>query len=122
MSVGRLKGGISRREAGSAAERDAALKSAKYVDMHEASYIFQPTVVESLGSINEAGSTFMSKTGRKISVQSAMTGRPDFCFRDSLFLFSVSMLFYYTTVLLRRRRINDHSSLFYLCTFLFPGN
>jgi len=34
----------------------------------------------------------------------AMTGRSAFCFTDSTFLFSVSMLFYYTTVLLSRRR------------------
>ena len=51
------------------------------------------------------------------------TERPAFCFSDSPFSFSVSMLFYFLIVLWSRMRSKYHFS-FFLCItqFLFPGN
>ena len=47
----------------------------------------------------------------------AMTERLAFCFSDSPFSFSISMLFYFLIVLWRRRRSKDHSSLFLYFVF-----
>jgi len=80
--------------AGSAAEGVAARKSTKYSDI-ETNYMFQPIAVGSLGPMNVSKCAFLSKLGRKLSTHSK---RPAFCFNDSPFSFSISMLFYFLTV------------------------
>jgi len=68
------------RVAGSAAERAAARKSAKYTDI-KTNYMFQPIAVQSLGPINASGCAFLSKLGRKLSIQSGDDRETSFLFQ-----------------------------------------
>jgi len=90
-----------------------ARKAGKYTKM-ATSHIFQPLAIESLGPINASGCTFLVKSGSQAFCPVWRWQRPGFRFSESLFWFSVLMLFYSTTVLWRRRS-SDHSSF----TFFF---
>ena len=57
------------REAGTAAERAAELKIAKYSSLED-NCIFQPIAVESTGPLNETACQFLKDLGRRISAQS----------------------------------------------------
>jgi len=85
------------RVAGSAAEGAAACKSAKYTDI-ETNYMYQPIAVESLVH-TRLGVHSCPNLVASFPLSLAMTERPAFCFSDSPFSFSVSMLFYFLIVL-----------------------
>ena len=67
-------------EAGSAAEEEAARKTAKYSNIH-ANHISQPVSVESLGPINVSGRVFLSKLARKLADQSGDDTEISFLFQ-----------------------------------------
>jgi len=67
------------RSADSAAELAASRKSAKYADLLQ-SHLFQPTAVETSGSMNSSTATFFTDLGHKISSVSGEV-------REAFFLF-----------------------------------
>ena len=87
------------REAGAAAERVAELKIAKL----EGKCIFQPIVVELLGSLNETACQFMTDLRRRISAQSGDEREREWLSVPKVLLsFSDSTLSCSTTVLSRQ--------------------
>jgi len=72
--------GGSAREAGSAAKTAALHKEAKYATLQR-THLFQPVVVESLGTVEEATSSFLSELGHRISVLSGDNRETSFLFQ-----------------------------------------
>ena len=69
-------------EAGSVAELAAAWKSAKYTNL-DTGYTFQPTAIETPGSINNSARNFLGQNlGRKISLQSGNEREASFLFQQ----------------------------------------
>ena len=66
--------------AGSAAERAAAKKIAKYTDLAR-THIFCPLAFESLGPMNELGQSFISELGRRIAATTGDTREGSFLFQ-----------------------------------------
>jgi len=60
----------SAREAGTAAKTAAQRKEAKYAPL-QGTHLFQPVVLESLGTVEEATSSFLAELGHRISALSA---------------------------------------------------
>ena len=70
----------SAREAGTAAKTAAQRKEAKYTTLH-GTHLFQPVVVESLGTVEEATSSFLAELGHKISALSGDSREISFLFQ-----------------------------------------
>src|SRR5271163_1365239 len=68
------------RTAGSAPERAAAKKIAKYTDLAR-THIFCPLAFESLGPMNELGQSFISELGRRIAATTGDTREGSFLFQ-----------------------------------------
>ena len=66
--------------AGSAAERAASQKEAKYADLLP-TYDFVAVAFESLGALNQTGDAFLKTLGRKLSVVSGESRETDFLFQ-----------------------------------------
>ena len=76
---------VSAQVTGNAAQAAAERKVSKYAGL-PASHLFVPIVIETLGPINEAGHSFLSELGRRLST---ISDDP----RESFFLFqSISIL------------------------------
>jgi len=70
----------SAREVGSAAKTAALRKEAKYATLQR-THLFQPVVVESLGTVEEATSSFLSELGHRISALSGDKRETSFLFQ-----------------------------------------
>jgi len=70
----------SAREVGSAAKTAALRKEAKYATLQR-THLFQPVVVESLGTVEEATSSFLSELGHRISALSGDNRETSFLFQ-----------------------------------------
>ena len=70
----------SAREAGSAAKTAALRNKAKYATLQR-THLFQPVVVESLGTVEEATSSFLTELGHRISALSGDNRETSFLFQ-----------------------------------------
>jgi len=68
-------------KAGTAAKTAAQRKEAKYATV-QGTHLFQPVVVESLGTVEEATSSFLSELGHRISALSGDTHEISFLFHS----------------------------------------
>ena len=70
----------SAREAGTAAKTAAMRKEAEYATL-QGTHLFQPVVVESLRTVEEATSSFLTELGRRISALSGDSREISFLFQ-----------------------------------------
>jgi len=77
----------SAREAGTAAKTAAQRKEAKYATLL-GTHLFQPVVVESLETVEEATFSFLAELGHRIMALSGDSREISFCFNAFLFLCS----------------------------------
>jgi len=109
----------SAREAGTAAKTATQRKEAKYATLQGT--LFQPVVVELMGTAEEATSSFLAELGHRITALSGDSPRLVFCFNAFLFLCSDLTPFCCGIVLLQTASCPDDDLQSYTSCLIFSS-